>query len=91
MIMGLFNTPKANQGKAAAAVQAYGMDILTDPADQEAIQRIMASLAVMDLINQDNPLGGAQIDRINAHYLRAIFEQNNIIIRQLERLIQKNQ
>ena len=87
--MGIFSTPESKKAAGVDAVKAYGMDCLSDPKDQEAMQRIMSSLAVMDLTNQNNTLGGAQFDRMNAHYLRAIFEQNNIIIRQLERLINK--
>lgn len=82
--MGIFNTP--NNQEKTDLLSLYSLDHLSDPADQSAMRCIISQLATMNLNNPNNPLGGVQVERIGVFYQRAIFEQNNIIIRQLERL-----
>lgn len=89
--MSLFNNQsKAQQqnDKIQQAMRRYGVDSLSDPQDQQSIKNIVAALSGSSLMEIGSLIGGSEavMIRVNAQYSKAIFEQNFIIIRQLERL-----
>lgn len=90
--MALFKTQEEKQqaqnNRIYQAMVRYGVDDLSDPKDMQAIQNIVNSLAGSSLMEVGSLMAGneAIMNRVNAQYSKAIFEQNFIIIRQLERL-----
>lgn len=90
--MALFKTQEeiqqAQNNKIYQAMVRYGVDDLSDPKDMQAIQNIVNSLAGSSLMEVGSLMAGTEaiMNRVNAQYSKAIFEQNFIIIRQLERL-----
>lgn len=90
--MALFKTQEEKQqaqnNKIYQAMVRYGVDDLSDPKDMQAIQNIVNSLAGSSLMEVGSLMAGTEaiMNRVNAQYSKAIFEQNFIIIRQLERL-----
>lgn len=90
--MAIFKTAEEKEQikneKTYKAMQRYGVANLSDPKDMESIRNIVNSLAGSSLMEVGSILAGdnTTMIRVNAQYSRAIFEQNFIIIRQLERL-----
>lgn len=90
--MALFKTQEEKQqaqnNKIYQTMVRYGVDDLSDPKDMQAIQNIVNSLAGSSLMEVGSLMAGTEaiMNRVNAQYSKAIFEQNFIIIRQLERL-----
>jgi len=74
--------------KTFATMKKYGLDELSDEKDRVTIQRVMGALAGSGLMEIGSLMSGneAVMMRVNAQYTKALFEQNCIIIRQLERL-----
>lgn len=87
--MALFNKEDkaAKQAeKAAAILQKYGLENVQDPKTIEALQNISLGLAGTSFIEAGTLLAGKAEDVAKLSFLRAIVEQNFIIIRQLDKL-----
>ena len=88
--MGLFGNGETKEEKKARKtqelLQKYGLDNLSDPRDLEAVKNISNILAGNNLIELGTALQGNGVDNAKMTYMRAIMEQNFIIIRQLDRL-----
>lgn len=87
--MALFGAKETKEDKAARKAQAvmdkYGLSEL-DPKDIESVRTITNSLMGNSLIELGNVFSGSGVDSAKMSYLRALVEQNWIIIRQLDRL-----
>ena len=92
--MAIFNA-KANttrtekqEQKIQATLEKYGLDSLTDPNDIESVRQIARELMGTGLQETGMALSlqGKPYETLPVYYLRAILEQNWIIIRQLDRL-----
>ena len=75
--------------KAQALMAKYGLEDLSDPRDLEAVKSITLELAGTKLMETGTLLSGSSEDVVKMALLRAITEQNWIIIRQLDKLINK--
>lgn len=72
--------------QVAELMQKYGLETL-NPKDTESIRRIMSNLAGTGLMKTGLALSGAKAEeQVKIGYLSAIFEQNWIMIRQLDRI-----
>lgn len=89
--MALFGESKEDkkEKKVAALLDRYGLHELSDPRDLAAVQAIANKLAGNNLIEVGAILSGSAPDAAKMGYLGAIVEQNWIIIRQLDKLINK--
>lgn len=87
--MALFGAKETKEDKAARKAQAvmdkYGLSEI-EPKDLESVRTITNSLMGNSLIELGNALTGSGVDSAKLSYLRALVEQNWIIIRQLDRL-----
>ena len=87
--MALFGAKETKEDKAARKAQAvmdkYGLSEI-DSKDLESVRTITNSLMGNSLIELGNALTGSGVDSAKLSYLRALVEQNWIIIRQLDRL-----
>ena len=87
--MSLFGAKETKEDKAARKAQAvmdkYGLSEI-EPKDLESVRTITNSLMGNSLIELGNALTGSGVDSAKLSYLRALVEQNWIIIRQLDRL-----
>ena len=90
--MALFGTKESKEDKAARKAQAimerYGLTEI-EPKDLESVRTITNSLMGNSMIELGTALQGNGIDAAKMSYLRALVEQNWIIIRQLDRLNKK--
>lgn len=89
--MALFNGNKETKEekaarKAAETLSRFGLEELTDPRDLSTVKLIAQEMAGNGLIEVGTALSGKAEDIAKISYLRAILEQNWIIIRQLDRL-----
>lgn len=91
--MGLFKSQEekedARRQKIEKALRKYGMETLTDEQDIQSVQKIVAELTGTGLMEAGATLGGGSekdIAKVQMYYLRAILEQNFIMIRQLDRI-----
>lgn len=75
--------------KAQALLEKYGLEDLSDPRDVENVRNISLSLMGNKLIELGSVMGATGPDNVKMSYLSAIVEQNWIIIRQLDKLINK--
>lgn len=80
------NKEDKKAAKAAAILEAYGLESVSDPLTVQALRNISNSLAGNSLIEFGTILSGKAEDVAIMSYLRAIVEQNFIIIRQLDKL-----
>lgn len=92
--MALFKSAEEKAAIAAEkeqkALKKYGLESLTDPQDIESVKTIVTELLGTGLMEFGATLGsGSDASRVSMYYLRAIVEQNFIIIRQLDRLLKK--
>lgn len=91
--MALFGNGETKEEKQARKIaellKKYGVDELSDPRDIASVREIAAGLSGNKLIEAGAALSGNAVETATLSYLRAIMEQNFIIIRQLERLNQK--
>lgn len=89
--MGLFDVKETKEEKQAKKIQdllnKYGLNELHDNQDIESIKLIASEMAGNNLIELGTTLSGKAEDVAKMSYLRALIEQNWIIIRQLDRLI----
>lgn len=87
--MALFGAKETKEDKAARKAQAvmdkYGLSEI-EPKDLESVRTNTNSLMGNSLIELGNALTGSGVDSAKLSYLRALVEQNWIIIRQLDRL-----
>lgn len=72
--------------KEKAMMERFGMEGLSDPRDLESVKRIAQALTGNRFIEYTTNISGKPEDAAKISYLRAIMEQNWILIRQLERL-----
>ena len=75
--------------KVQAILDKYGLQELSDPRDIEAVRTIATALMGNKMIEVGTALSGTGPDVAKMSYLRAIVEQNWIIIRQLDKLNSK--
>ena len=87
--MALFNK-ESKEDKAMSKVyglmERYGLEDMNDVRDIETVKEIALELAGNKLIEFGTALSGKPEDVAKISYLRAIIEQNWIIIRQLDRI-----
>ena len=90
--MALFGGKDTKEDKAARKTQAmlekYGLEYL-DSKDVESVRNIGNALMGNGMIEFGTILSGGGVDVAKMSYLRALVEQNWIIIRQLDRLNKK--
>ena len=90
--MALFGGKEAKEDKVARKTQAmmerYGLEQL-EPKDLQSVRNIGYALMGNNLIELGTSLTGSGVDVAKMSYLRALIEQNWIIIRQLDRLNKK--
>lgn len=87
--MALFGGKEAKEEKKEAKMQAvlqkYGLESMTGK-DAEAVRNIAYTLSGNNLIELGTTLSGKAEDVAKLTYLRAIVEQNFILVRQLNEL-----
>jgi len=75
--------------KEAELLEKYGVSSLTDPEDRESVKKIAAELMGASLLEAGMKLNMAKPEaQLPVSYQRAIMEQNFIMIRQLDKIIQ---
>ena len=90
--MALFQSKEDKATKQAQKeqelIERYGLEELTDPRDIESAKKIISELAGTNAMQFGSMLAGTEVDflRNNSYYLRAMIEQNFLIIRLLNRL-----
>lgn len=72
--------------KISELMMKFGLDDLSDSRDISAVKEISSCLAGNKLIETGAALQGSGVDAAKLSYFRVLMIQNNIIIRQLERL-----
>lgn len=94
--MGLFKSAnekeRERQEKEQQMMDKYGLSSLTDPEDIASVRKIIQELSGTGMMELGVTLGGGSekdIAKIQMYYLRAIMEQNFILIRQLDKLTKK--
>lgn len=75
--------------KIIRMLRQYRLTELTDPDDIESMKQITSGLAGCTMITAGTVLAGTPADVAKLTLLRAIVEQNFVIIRQLDRLNRK--
>lgn len=83
------NREEKKMQKVYELLDKYGLQELSDPCDVESVKAIATKLAGSNLINIGTALSGSAQDVGKMSLLQAIVEQNWIIIRQLDKLINK--
>lgn len=94
--MGLFKSAEEKEAikeeKMQKMLAKYGLEDLKDERDKEAVKSITYELMGTGMMEMGISLGGGSekdIAQVQMHLQRAIMEQNFIIIRQLDKLINK--
>ncbi len=90
--MALFNSESKEEKKARQTeemLEKFGLHNLSDPRDIQAVRTIAAGLTGSSWITAGTALAGTPQDVAKMTLLRAIVEQNFILIRQLDRLANK--
>lgn len=80
------------EAKIQNMLARYGLQGLSDPDDINSVRNIVSELSGTGLMELGAALGGGSerdLQKVQMYYLRAIVEQNFIIIRQLDRLTKK--
>lgn len=77
------------EAKVMRMLLKYHLTELTDPDDIESMKQITSGLAGCTMITAGTVLAGTPADVAKLTLLRAIVEQNFVIIRQLDRLNRK--
>ena len=71
-------------------LERYGLQELSDPQDVASVRKIAQELTGTGLMETGMALSmGSAADQVKVSYLRALVEQNFIIIRQLDRITKK--
>jgi len=96
--MAIFGSGETKEEKQARKerelMMKFGLDNLSDPRDMAAVRDIASNLSGNKMIQAGVVLQGNGVDAAKLSYFRVLMLQNNIIIRQLERLnknLEKNQ
>jgi len=77
------------EDKTAALLQRYGLESLSDDQDIASVRKIAEELAGTGLMEAGLKMSMAKAEeKCKISYLRAIMEQNFIMIRQLDRITQ---
>lgn len=91
--MGLFQSKEQKEQKQLEKemeiLERYGLTELTDERDIESVKTIVSRMAGKNLMELGIALGGGtEVDllRMQTDYMRALVEQNFIIMRMLNRL-----
>lgn len=88
----MFGSKETKEEKKARKTQEllekYGVQNLSDPRDIESVKTIANELIGNNLIEFGTALSGSGVDVAKMTYMRAIVEQNFMIIRQLDKLNQ---
>lgn len=91
--MGLFGNNDVQKDveahRAQALLQRYGLENLSDPRDKQAVQNIAQTLSANKYVEIGTIMQLNGTDAGKLSYLRAIVEQNFIMIRQLDRIAQR--
>lgn len=86
----MFGNKESKEEKQARKTQElldkFGVGDLSDPRDVQTVRQIATEMAGNSLIEFGTTLSGKAEDVAKISYMRAILEQNWIIIRQLDRL-----
>ena len=76
--------------KEQELLERYGLQELSDPQDVASVRKIAQELTGTGLMETGMALSvGSAADQVKVSYLRALVEQNFIIIRQLDRISKK--
>ena len=88
--MALFGNKEGKEEKAARKtaemLERFGLEELSDERDLSTVKKVAEEMSGNSLIEFGTALSGKAEDVAKMSYLRAILEQNWIIIRQLDRL-----
>ncbi len=93
--MGLFGSKEDKAQKQEEKTQQmlakYGLQSLKDPEDIASVRQIASELAGTNLMEFGSILAPDEktLNQLQVYYQRAIVEQNFIIIRQLDKLLNK--
>lgn len=90
--MGIFDkeSKEEKQAKKAEELLAkYGLENVSDPLTIQALENITRTMSANKFVDVGTALGGTAPDMAKLTYLRAICEQNFILIRQLDKLLNK--
>ena len=88
--MALFNKEtkeEKRERKANELLARYGLENVSDPQTLDALEKITRTMAANKFVDVGTAMAGTAQDMAKLTYLRAIVEQNFIIIRQLDKLI----
>ena len=88
-LFGGSNNEDKKAQKSHALMAKYGLEDLSDPRDLAAVKSIADELAGTKFIEAGSVLSGSAEDVAKMALLRAIVDQNWIIIRQLDKLNNK--
>lgn len=80
------NNDAKRQQKTKAILEKYGLQGLSDPKDQQAVYNLAYEMSGSALESLGLLLQGNTTDSSKLYALRALMEQNFIIIRQLDRI-----
>ncbi len=75
--------------KAYEMLKKYGLEELNDPRDLDNVSNIAMRLMGNKLMELGSVMGATGPDNVKMAYLSAIMEQNWIIIRMLDKLVNK--
>lgn len=75
--------------KAAELMEKYGLQEISDPRDVESLRQIASSLMGNKFISLGSAMSGKPYEAGVLTYQQAIVEQNFLIIRLLNRLLEK--
>ena len=88
--MAIFGSGETKEEKQARKIKElmkkFGLDGLSDPRDISAVKEITLGLSGNRFIEAGLTLAGNSVESSKLSYFRILMLQNNIIIRQLERL-----
>lgn len=94
--MALFKSAEEKEAKQQEKVkkllEKYGLEDLSDPRNIESVKEIASELMGTGLMETGITLGGGSekdIAKVQMYYQKAILEQNFIIIRLLDKLVNK--
>ena len=80
----MLGSPKKDKGQEL--MEKYGLENMKDPKDLEAVRKIAGEVAGSGAIGFGLSIQGKAEEMAKINLLRAIVEQNFIIIRQLDKL-----
>ena len=77
------------QRKAEELLERYGLENIQDPETIKSLENITRTLSANKFLDVGVAMSGTGPDLAKQTYLRALVEQNFIIIRQLDKLLSK--